>query len=344
MLAEHKIQVEVSSSGAIILGSKVACDGFFAKASIRVQSHIHSDHMSDFNRSKLCQTIVCTEQTRDLLIAQRNADIQIRSNIRPVRSESYNFDGGKIDLVASGHMLGSVQTRVEYDDGLTVGYSGDFNWPLDNVIQVEQLVLDGTSSTPNGPKRFPAKLIRERFLDIVGTGIANGPVHIIGGRGTINRAAQFLFGEFNVPLIGPNELCKEIDVYRKYGYAIDNIVNTNTADSEKIMAVGPYIRLYGLGDTDPVGIVGGTVLWMSAYMSNDKDPILTLADYRYRLAMSDHADFEGTLEYVSASGAKNVVTDNSRGGKAITLAQEIEQRLGIKSRPSKGTNPHDWGG
>ena len=79
-------------------------------------------------------------------------------------------------------------------------------------------------------------------------------------------------------------------------------------------------------------------------MSNDKDPILNLADNRYRLAMSDHADFDGTLEYVSASGAKNVVTDNSRGGQAITLALEIEQRLGIKSRPSKGTNPHDWGG
>lgn len=54
-----------------------------------------------------------------------------------------------------------------------------------------------------------------------------------------------------------------------------------------------------------------TTITLSAYMSNPVDPILEYTSRSYRVAMSNHADFEGTLEYVKASGAKFVVTDSS---------------------------------
>lgn len=47
----------------------------------------------------------------------------------------------------------------------------------------------------------------------------------------------------------------------------------------------------------------------SAYMVNTDHPLLQFSDRAYRVALSNHADFEGTLAYVEATGAKRVVTD-----------------------------------
>ena len=65
----------------------------------------------------------------------------------------------------------------------------------------------------------------------------------------------------------------------------------------------------------------------------------------YRLSMSNHADFNGTIEYIKATGASYVVTDNSggRGGKAVDLANYIKYSLGIDSRPSSGKFSPFWG-
>ncbi len=65
----------------------------------------------------------------------------------------------------------------------------------------------------------------------------------------------------------------------------------------------------------------------------------------YRLSMSNHSDFNGTIEYIKATGARYVVTDNSggRGGKAVDLANYIKYSLGIDSRPSTGKFSPFWG-
>jgi hypothetical protein len=58
--------------------------------------------------------------------------------------------------------------------------------------------------------------------------------------------------------------------------------------------------------------------------------------------MSNHADFPGTLEYVEATGARYVVTDNARG-RGVELARAISQRLGIDARPSSADVHLEWG-
>ena len=58
--------VDVLGSGAVILGPKVTCDGFHVDRPIRVQTHIHTDHMNGFT-SSLAGEVVMTKPTRDLL-------------------------------------------------------------------------------------------------------------------------------------------------------------------------------------------------------------------------------------------------------------------------------------
>ena len=57
----------------------------------------------------------------------------------------------------------------------------------------------------------------------------------------------------------------------------------------------------------------------------------------------DHADFDGTLAYIKATGAKYVISDNSRGGHACELAMEIKNQLGIEANPSTNSITYEWG-
>ena len=142
------LPIGVSQSGAILLGPEVVCDGFISSAQIRVQSHSHNDHMSGFESSKR-RLIVTSEATHEILIQQRNQDLEWRRNFVGVPMESeYTIpdSGTTIELYPSNHMLGSVQTIVTYTDGTRVAYSGDFGWPIDRVPEVEFLVVDSTCS------------------------------------------------------------------------------------------------------------------------------------------------------------------------------------------------------
>src|SRR3970040_1419748 len=79
-----KHAADVSPSGAIVLGPNVVCDGFVQSAPIRIQTHIHDDHMDGFASSKGFQTILMSEATRELLIAEFDAELAVRSNLRAV--------------------------------------------------------------------------------------------------------------------------------------------------------------------------------------------------------------------------------------------------------------------
>ena len=44
--------VDVAASGGVLLGSSVVCDGFQSDRPVRVQTHVHDDHMADCETSK----------------------------------------------------------------------------------------------------------------------------------------------------------------------------------------------------------------------------------------------------------------------------------------------------
>jgi len=56
-----------------------------------------------------------------------------------------------------------------------------------------------------------------------------------------------------------------------------------------------------------------------------------VAEKEYVVALSDHSDFHGLLDYVRRSKPKIVITDNFRAGYAETLAKEIHKRFGVST-------------
>lgn len=336
--------IDVTASGAVHLGNEIVCDGFYYDATARIQTHIHDDHMDDFEGSKGFQHVYMSAATRSLLIIEKNADLPYRDNIVPLQmGVPYSHDGNRITLLPSDHMLGAVQACVELSNGTRVGYSGDFSWPPDRIIEVDALVLDSSYGSPGCRREYSQAEVETRLLELMSRLVRRGPVDLLAHRGTLHRALQIFAGQIRCPLVASKHVVAEAAVYRDYGYCIDEILSPESADGKAAIAGGRYIRIHGTRDKKPLDRADHSKIVLSAFMSRPDDPILEYSDTAYRVALSDHADFEGTLAYVEATGAKFVVTDNTRCGNAVALALAIQHHLGIPARPSSNLGSREWG-
>ena len=336
-------RVDVTSSGTILLGDHVVCDGFQHDRTSRVQTHVHDDHMHDFERSKGLQNLYMSEATRSLLIAEFNADLEYRENIYAVSHDStVSCDGGHLTLLPSGHMLGAVQVALVTPDGCRLGYSGDFHWPVDDVIQVDELIIDSTYGSETSIREYSQEQAETRFLQLVYEKLRKGSVHVKGWRGTIQRALQILSGNIGVPLIASARLCGDVAVYQQFGSAVGDLTLATSPTGQDVLKETKYIRFYSKGDRPPVELKEGVMIILSAFMNKSNDPVMKYSDRVYSVALTDHADFNGTLEYILATGAQSVVTDNTRR-HGVELALAIKHRLGINVRPSSNLESHEWG-
>lgn len=318
----------------MLLGSVVACDGFHSASAVRVQTHVHDDHMGEFTTSKGNQQVVCSNATRALLIDEFDADLPYRSNLVGVDPpDTVEVSGAPIQLISNGHMLGAVQVGVE-ENGVRLGYSGDFQWPMEQPLQVDALVVDSTYGSEASIREYEQGEVEARLLELVQVLLKRGPVMIHAHRGTLQRALQVLSGQIACPMCGSEKLSAELEIYREHGYVLDALEDPSAVD-------GRYIHFYGRGDAKPIDPPGASIV-LSAYMSDPRDPVLERSPRSYRVALSNHADFLGTLEYVAATGAQYVVTDNARG-RGVELARALSERLGIEARPSSSEIHYEWG-
>jgi putative mRNA 3-end processing factor len=341
--------IDVLGSGAVVLGPLVVCDGFQIEHQIRVQSHVHDDHMIDFETSKGFQDLVMSEGTYLLLEAEFNADLSIRrkgGNLHVLQfGEAYSVDNTTVSLIPNQHMLGAAQVSVDMPGGVRLGYSSDFSWPLedDQQLKCDALVVDCTYGSPASIREYSQAEAESRLIELIRAKLKSGPIHLKGFRGTIQRALQLVSSELDVPVVGGNQLCRELQAYQELGSVSETLIPWKSPEGGAAMSCGRYIRLYSKGDRFPPQVTSGTTISLSAFMTDRRNPVLEFSQRAYRVALSDHADFVGTLEYVRATEAKFVVTDNTRGGHGITLAREIQSRLGIEARPSSNYSSLAWG-
>lgn len=335
--------IDVSCHGAVKLGEDVTCDGFVDGYKYRVQTHVHSDHMTHFNQSKGFQTIIMSEATKGLL-GLEHYDLAVRENVISLPIDGIYSDSRlHIELKSSGHMLGSAQVAVTTAAGERLGYSGDFSWPLKDVIKVEHLVIDSTYGSPDSVRHYSQEDANVYFREIVTEKIKNGPIIIKASRGSLHRALELLNGLAQCPVIASRKKIREAKVFEKYGYCICPLMELESPDVRSLRKEGPYIELYYIGeqvfyDRGDITTVNLTASWVHGVK-----PFLELSDYSYQIAISDHADFNETLEYVRETGAREVLTDSTRGIHADNLARAISNKLGIKAKPAKPVYSRAWG-
>ncbi len=338
--------VDVFDNGAVCLGSNVVCDGFVEGYSFRAQTHIHEDHMGDFDRSKGFQDLLMSPGTYALLVAERDADLEYRNNLHQIPRDEVRIleDGSKLSMLPSNHMLGACQVALELPDGYRVGYSGDFGWPIAQVIEVDELVVDSTYGNPGSKRGYTQATAEDCLLSLVSERLRHGPVHIKAHRGTIERVLQVLGGNIGVPILGSERLIKEIKVYQQYGLAGGDLEILASDTDQFAVEERVYVRLYSKGDGFGNEPFDGTSITCSAYMmANSNHPLLTHSNQSYSVALSNHADFNETLEYIKATGAKRVVTDNTRT-HGIDLAIAVNSYLqSVHAEPSTNKPGTRWG-
>lgn len=334
--------ISVTSDGAVHLGPKVVVDGFRRSAPIRVQSHAHDDHLTHFNRSKARQDILTLAGTRDLLIARYNADLPNRVNLLAIPLGD-SWQG--IELVPNGHMLGSCQTEVTLPDGTRLGYSGDFSWPIERVIAVDYLVIDSTYGSPESIRTYTQGQAEVEFVGLVLDGVRQGQrVCVKSHPGTLQRGLSALHGRVDVPIIVSPRCKRESDVYRQYGYIFNDVLVSEGIHKDTVTAGARiYVRFLGPGDGGRSQVPDDArFIVTSGFMSSGNRIVQEYGDGRsFQVAMSDHADFNGTIEYVKATRAERVLVDNSRSGNAELLASILRSDLGVRALADVSA-PEPW--
>ncbi len=150
--------------------------------------------MAEFTTSLRGQ-VVMTKATRRLLEHEYPA-LPSRTNVQVLEyAEEWEHEGDRIQLLSSDHALGAAQVKVTFENGISVGYSGDFNWPLDNVIKVDALVVDATYGNPCSRNRCSQEKAQESLAQLVRDKLRRGPIHLMADTGPLERA---LHGPQNV--------------------------------------------------------------------------------------------------------------------------------------------------
>ena len=120
-------------------------------------------------------------------------------------------------------------------------------------------------------------------------------------------------------------------------YPLPPVYHADSEEGLRIIRDGRYLRLWGHGQSMPNDSLPGTVFRLTKFAADDA--IRQEGDRLYRVGLSNHAGFDGTMKYVERTGARFVLTDGTRSSsqKARALAAAISRELDIDARPA---TPH----
>src|SRR5262249_12813257 len=141
-------------------------------------------------------------------------------------------------------------------------------------ICVDGLVVDSTYGSPDSVREFTQGECEARFVQLVRRRLESGPVHVIAHRGTLQRAMQLLTGEVAGAVVGTLRLLAELEVYRRFGYTIGDVVCCDSPEGREALRGDRYVRVYGTRDPRPVDMGSrGTQMKLSAFMTRPDDPV-----------------------------------------------------------------------
>jgi len=272
-------------------------------------SHAHFDHATGLNSSK---TIIASEATADLLEARGISTAGL--DFQPF----FGRGGVKIELLDSGHVLGSSMMYAEFDSTSFL-YTGDFKLqdsligPAAKPKKCEWLLIETTYGSPE--YKFPER--REVYADLsrwVSQQQKMGHSTVFGGY-SLGKAQELVkvLNEFvGVAPIVSEEIAKVCKVYEKHGVRLD-VVRSGTEEAEEILRhrftavlphhqVGPELAKnlaehYGrpVATALATGWAAGSKRMFSA------DAVFPL---------SDHCDFDHLLKFVEACEPEKIVCNH----------------------------------
>ncbi|OLS27137.1 MAG: hypothetical protein ThorAB25_20500 [Candidatus Thorarchaeota archaeon AB_25] len=247
------------------------------KGETTLLSHSHSDHIGGLKNAR---HIIATKGTFDTWQARRSDKLGNKTTIK--HGDMFGQIGVNITALNAGHVLGSTMFLLEFDDNLTVLYTGDFN-TVDSLVhkaaipvQVDVLITEATYGAPQWV--FPnRKTVYENILEAATKVIDEGriPLFHAYSLGKSQEAIALLqSGGFRV-ISGNTSIDKVCSVYKQHGIDLRH----HSAQSEQL--------------TDLLD--EGAVIVSSSSRH-------TVGNMQRTLGQNEFARYETKLEYFNLSG------------------------------------------
>jgi putative mRNA 3-end processing factor len=327
------LKAAVTARGAVLLGKYVACDAFDECRPLRVVTHAHSDHMLGLRESlENCEAAVMTPATKDLIDILKGPLFLMAGEVNTLGyEEEFTYGDERLTLHYADHILGAAQVLVEDAEGTRILYTSDFRLPETPVIESDILVMETTYGNPSRVRPFK-KTVKSILVSLVEQGSKKGPVYLFGYHGKIQEVMQILHrARVKAPFVVPEKVFRVSKICERHGMRLGRYL-LSSGEEAQLMAQKrePYVAFYHMGSRRYVG-KDALRICMSGW--EFEGPYHRTADNEYVIALSDHSDFKGLIQYVKESKPKLVITDNYRAGDAVALAREIQKQLNIPARP-----------
>lgn len=320
----------VTKRGAVLLGNSVACDAHDDRRPLRVVTHAHADHLAGLRTSvKRCEKVLMTKATRDLIRVIEGPDALAGDNVKTMEyGKATRCDGERITLAFANHIVGAAQVLVEEDNGKRVVYTGDFKLDGTPVLECDTLVVEATYGDPACRRSFGVD-VNELLVSMVERQLKDGTVFVFGYHGKLQEAMQILTdADVTVPFVMPERVFNMAKVCERHGMRV-GCLTLSTRDEAREMLRGnlPCVAFYHMNSRGMVGLDASRIS-LSGWEFHSA--CRQISHKEHVVALSDHSDFDGLIEYVRRSKPKRVITDNFRSNGEC-LAREINKRLGIKA-------------
>ena len=324
------VRAQVAKNGAVLLGDSVACDAFHETRPLRIVTHAHADHLGGLRKSlKTCEKVLMTKATRDLA-ETLNDQLKLRGGSVETLEYGKTMRYGKeqITLIRADHILGAAQVMLEDAGGIRVAYTGDFRIDDTPVVECDVLVVEATYGTPSCRRNFGVD-VRDLLVSMIEKRLRGGTVYVFGYHGKLQEIMQLLRkADVSVPFVMPQRVYEVTKVCEQHGMQLGDLSLSTDDDGRELLGGNlPCIAFYHMNSRGYVGLQNSRICVSGWEFSA---PCRQIGDREYLVALSDHSDFDGLIEYVKRSRAKQVITDNYRSHGAV-LAKEIRKRLGISA-------------
>ncbi|TET64622.1 exonuclease [Candidatus Bathyarchaeota archaeon] len=323
------MKADVTAKGAVLLGRYVACDAFDGSMPLRVVTHVHADHMVGLRRSLVnCEKVLMTEATKDLIDVMRGPLFLMRGCVETLGyGKSLQYEEERVTFFRADHVLGAAQVFVEDAEGTRIVFTGDFRIDETPVLDADILVMEATYGSPSCKRSFGGN-VRNLLVSLVKKGLRQGAVYVFGYHGKIQEVMQILHDEgVKVPFVLPEKLFHFSKVCERHGMRLGRLMLSGEKEAKELLAGNSScVAFCHMASRSKVG-QGCFRIYVSGWEFNSA--CRQISEKEYVIALSDHSDFDGLVEYVRRSKPKLVITDNFRAGRAERLAKEIRRHLGI---------------
>jgi putative mRNA 3-end processing factor len=270
-----------------------------------------------------------TKATRDLCKTLNNSLKLDEKSVHPLEyDQPLKYGDEKITLLKADHILGASQVLVEDACGIRIAWSGDFRLEGTQAVDCDMLVVEATYGRPSCRRNFEVD-VRALLVEMIEKQLRGGAVYVFGYHGKLQEVMKILRdADVQVPFVMPELVYEVTKVCERHGMTLGPISHSADKEGNELLCGNlPCVAFYHMNQRQHVGLHNARIC-VSGW--EFQKPCRQISAREHLIALSDHSDFDGLIEYVRRTHAKQVITDNFRSD-GDALAKEISRRLGISA-------------